>query len=124
MATIHITKGHSIKISGTPEKRVTALPCPSSIKIVPDNYESVKPKLLIKEGDEVKIGSKLFFDKNNPSIFFCSPVSGNIRKIKLGDRRKIEEIEISCDNNDTEISKPEINIDASSSDDIKKILIS
>ena len=123
MASIHITKGHDIKISGTPEKRITALPCPSFIKIIPDDYSSVKPKLLIKEGDDVKIGSKLFFDKNNPSIFFCSPVSGNIRKIKLGDRRKVEAIEISCDNNNTEILKPEIDINSASSDDIKKILL-
>ena len=123
MATVHITKGHNIKISGTPEKRVVTLSCPSSIKIIPDNYDSVKPKLLIKEGEQVKIGDKLFFDKNNPSIFFCSHVSGYIKAIKLGDRRKIEEIEISCDNNETVIEKPELNIDRSSSDDIKNILL-
>ena len=90
MATVHITKGHNIKISGAPEKRVVNLPCPSLIKIIPDNFRTVKPKLLVKEGDQVKIGDKLFFDKNNPSIFFCSHVSGNIQSIKLGNRRKVE----------------------------------
>ena len=123
MATVHITKGHNIKISGAPEKRVVTLPCPSLIKIIPDNFRTVKPKLLVREGDQVKIGDKLFFDKNSPSIFFCSHVSGNIQSIKLGDRRKVEEIQISCDNNDSVVSKPEINIDASSADDIKKILL-
>ena len=123
MATIHLTKGHNIKINGNPVKQISNLPCPASIKIIPDNFLSVKPKLLIKEGAQVKIGDKIFFDKNNPSIFFCSNVSGTIKNIKLGERRKVEEIEISCDNNDSILSKPEINIDNSSADDIKKILL-
>ena len=123
MATFHITKGHNLKISGIPDKKVVHLPCPSSIKIIPDHYESVKPKLLVKEGDQIKIGDKLFFDKNNSSIFFCSHVSGEIISIKFGERRKIEEIEISCENNETVIEKPKINIPSSSPDDIKNILL-
>ena len=123
MATIHLTKGHNIKITGNPLKKVVDLPCPSLIKIIPDDFPSVKPKLLVKEGDKVQIGDKIFFDKNNPSIFFCSHVSGFIKAIKFGDRRKIEEIEISCENNDSIISKPEVNIDSCSVEDIKNILL-
>jgi Na+-transporting NADH:ubiquinone oxidoreductase subunit A len=123
MATIHITKGHNIKISGNPEKKINTLACPDSIKIIPDNYDSIKPKLLIKEGDQVKVGDKIFLDKNNPSILFCSHVSGVIKSIKLGDRRKIEEIEVTCENNDASISKPEIDTNKCSDDDIKKILL-
>ena len=33
------------------------------IKIIPDNFRTVIPKLLVREGDQVKIGDKLFFDK-------------------------------------------------------------
>mgnify|MGYP001208416688 CR=1 FL=1 len=123
MAKVHITKGHNLKIAGVPTKNVTVLPCPSRIKIIPDDYKTIKPKLLVKEGQEVRIGEKLFYDKNNPSIHVCSHVSGKVSSILLGDRRKIEEIEISCDNNDTIISKPDINIKSSSSDEIKDILL-
>ena len=123
MATIHLRKGHNIKIAGIPDKKLVDLPCPPSIKIIPDNFASVKPKLIVKEGDQIKVGDKIFFDKNNPSVFFCSHVSGSIKNIKLGDRRKVEEIVISCDNNDSIISKPEININNSSAEDIKKILL-
>ena len=63
MATVHITKGHNIKISGAPEKRVVNLPCPSLIKIIPDNFRTVKPKLLVKEGDQDHY-NKVFSDKN------------------------------------------------------------
>tara|TARA_B100002052_G_scaffold241646_1_gene226191 strand:+ start:9850 stop:11196 length:1347 start_codon:yes stop_codon:yes gene_type:complete len=123
MATIHLTKGHNIKIAGNPVKRIVDLPCPSIVKIIPDDFPSVKPKLLIKEGDKVQIGDKIFFDKNNTSVFFCSHVSGLIKNIKFGDRRKIEEIEISCENNDSILSKPEVNIDSCSVEDVKEILL-
>ena len=81
MATVHLTKGHNLKISGVPTKETINLPCPSSVKVIPDHYKSIKPKLVVKEGDKVKIGEKLFYDKNNPSIVICSHVSGNIKSI-------------------------------------------
>ena len=79
MATIHINKGHNLKLAGSPKKEVKSLSCPKKIKIIPDNFPGVKPKMQITTNDQVKIGSKLFFDKNNPEVHFCSPVSGNHR---------------------------------------------
>jgi len=106
MARIHLNKGHDLKIKGAPQAVLSELPCPSKIKIVPDHFEGVKPKLLVKLGESVKIGSPLFFDKNNPKILFCSNVAGQILNIKFGDRRKVEFIEISCEGTDSEFSSP------------------
>ena len=61
MARIHLNKGHDLKIKGAPQAVLSELPCPSKIKIVPDHFEGVKPKLLVKLGESVKIGSPLFF---------------------------------------------------------------
>ena len=72
MATIHITKGHNLVLAGSPEKSLNKLDAPKTIKIVPDDFHGIKPKLLIKQGDNVSIGDKLFFDKNNPDVFFLS----------------------------------------------------
>ncbi len=76
MSRIHLTRGHNLKINGTPNPIITDTPCPKEIKLIPDNFLGVKPKLLLKVGDNVKIGSKVYFDKKNPSVFFTSPVSG------------------------------------------------
>ncbi|MFT7114550.1 MAG: Na+-transporting NADH:ubiquinone oxidoreductase subunit A, partial [Candidatus Azotimanducaceae bacterium] len=45
----------------------------------------------------VKAGSSLFFDKNNPKIQFCSPVSGEVVEILRGEKRKILEIKVLAD---------------------------
>ena len=108
MAKIHLNKGHNLKIKGTPKAVLLGLPCPTKIKIVPDHFQGVKPKLLVKIGDSVKVGNPLFFDKNNPKILFCSNVSGKILNIKFGDRRKVEFIEISCEDTDGEFTTPYI----------------
>ena len=124
MANTHITKGHNINIAGKPAKKITTLPCPKSVKIIPDNFKGIKPKLLVKEGDDVKIGSKIFYDKVNPELFFCSTVGGKVEKIKLGERRKIEEIEISCNNQEFNFPSPTSkSINDYSRDEIKNILL-
>ena len=108
MATIHITKGHDLVLAGSPEKSLNKLDAPKKIKIVPDDFYGIKPKLLVKEGDNVSIGDKLFFDKNNPDIFFCSSASGKIDEINFGPRRKLEYIQISNENNDYSYNKKDI----------------
>ena len=108
MATIHITKGHDLVLAGSPEKSLNELDAPKKIKIVPDDFYGIKPKLLVKEGDNVSIGDKLFFDKNNPEVFFCSYVSGKIDEINFGPRRKLEYIQISNENNDYSYNKKDI----------------
>ena len=108
MATIHITKGHNLVLAGSPEKSLIKLDAPKTIKIVPDDFQGIKPKLLVKEGDNVSIGDKLFFDKNNPDVFFCTHVSGTIEEINLGARRKLEYIQIANVNDDHSYKKEDI----------------
>ena len=55
---------------------------------------------MVEEGDQVKIGSPLFFDKTKPEVSWASPASGNVTSIQFGARRVIEKIEITVENND------------------------
>ena len=123
MATVHITKGHDLKLKGAPEKVLKTISCPDKIRVIPDDFPGVKPKLTIKVDDHVKIGDQLFFDKNNPSVNFCSHVSGKILEIKLGERRKVEYIEISCDNNDYCYDKSSISSDSYTREEIIDLLL-
>jgi Na+-transporting NADH:ubiquinone oxidoreductase subunit A len=54
------------------------------------------PKLLVEEGQTVKAGTPLFFDKYNEKIVITSPVSGVITAIVRGEKRRIEEIRIAA----------------------------
>ncbi len=94
---IKINRGLNIKLAGEAGKSITTLPIAEIFAIKPIDFTGLSPKLLVREGDEVKSGTALFYDKNNENIKFCSPVSGEIIEIVRGEKRKILEIKILAD---------------------------
>ncbi|MDQ3193237.1 MAG: Na(+)-translocating NADH-quinone reductase subunit A [Bacteroidota bacterium] len=94
---IKIKQGLNIKLKGVAEKVFATAPLPELIAIKPTDFTGVTPKLLVKQGDEVKAGSPLFYDKYNEMLQFCSPVSGEIVEIVRGEKRKILEVKILAD---------------------------
>ncbi len=97
MSTITtIKKGLEIKLVGEAEKTITEVHA-KRVALKPTDFTGVFPKLLVKEGDTVKAGSPVFFDKYRDNIVFTSPVSGVISEIKRGAKRKLLEIRIDAD---------------------------
>ena len=109
MPHINIKKGHNLRISGTPDKNIVEINNFETVAILPTDFKGVKPKLIIKEGEEVKIGSPLFSDKMNPDIKWGSPASGTVKSIEYGRRRIIQKIEISLNDNQDQIEKQKYN---------------
>ena len=72
-----IRKGLDIKLIGDAEKTVADLKS-RLFAVKPTDFIGCFPKMSVKEGDEVKAGSLLFFDKYREDIYFTSPVSGKI----------------------------------------------
>ena len=111
MSSYTITKGHNLKISGIPELEIYDIQESKAVTLHPSRLKSFKTKLLIKMNDDVKVGTPLFFDKNNPDVMFVSPVSGKISDVVYGKRRVVKLISIANDSNystvsfDNEISK-------------------
>ena len=103
MPHIKITKGHDLKISGIPDKNIAYPAQYSTVAIMPNDFRGVKPKLLVKEGDKVDIGSPLFFNKINPEVKWASPGCGKVKDIVYGPRRVIEKIEIELDKDQNSI---------------------
>jgi len=97
---IHISKGHDIRIAGTPKRDIISIGTPKKAAIKPMDFRGVKPKLLVKEQDNVKRGQPLFVDKRNPDVSFASPGCGTVSAIQYGPRRSIETIEISLEGDD------------------------
>ena len=87
-------------MSGIPNTDIASAAAPQNVSILPSSFRGVKPKLMVEEGDQVKIGSPLFFDKTKPEVSWASPASGNVTSIQFGARRVIEKIEITVENND------------------------
>ena len=84
-------------MSGVPSNNsFSKIPC-LSVALMPNQFRGVKPKLMVSNGEKVKIGQALFFDKTKPDVKWASPANGIIKEIKYGARRVIEKIEISVD---------------------------
>ncbi len=94
---IKLRKGLNIKLKGEAEKIFGKTIFPKQIAIKPTDFHGITSKLTVKVEDEVKAGTRLFFDKNNPEIAFTSPVSGKISAINRGERRKLLEIVVNAD---------------------------
>lgn len=93
---IKISRGLDIKLLGEAEKKVTQVSS-DNFALKPPDFVDVFPKLFLKEGDEVKAGTPVFFNKYRENIIFTSPVSGKVTEIKRGAKRKMLEIRIESD---------------------------
>jgi Na+-transporting NADH:ubiquinone oxidoreductase subunit A len=101
MISIEIKKGFDLNIKGKPENKLITLPKPLHVALCPERIPFIKPRLLIAEGDMVKIGTPIFEDKRNSNFRFLSPGSGKIASIHFGRRRVIQAIVIKLDENET-----------------------
>ncbi len=94
---IKLKRGLDIRLQGEAEKKIGRASEPGSFALKPPDLHALVPKLAVHEGDEVKAGSPLFFDKYRPDILFTSPVSGQVKTIFRGERRRILEVVVTPD---------------------------
>lgn len=97
MQTIKLKRGLDIPFEGAAEEALGSVFRPQIYHIVPDHFAGITPKLMVKEGEKVKAGSPLFHDKTFEQMLFTSPVSGTVKAIVRGERRKVMSIDIEAD---------------------------
>ncbi len=94
---IKVRKGTDIKLKGAAEKALDTSVNGKIFAIKPPDFHSLTPKIVAKEGEKVKAGDLLFFDKYNESIKYNSPVSGTVKAIVRGDKRRVLAVEVEAD---------------------------
>ena len=94
---IRIKKGLDIKLIGEAEQATETAIISNFYSIRPEDFHSIIPKLVAKEGTHVKAGETLFYNKDNEDMKFVSPVSGEVTEVKRGPRRRIDGIKITAD---------------------------
>ncbi|MCE2790176.1 MAG: Na(+)-translocating NADH-quinone reductase subunit A [Saprospiraceae bacterium] len=94
----HLTRGYDIRLDGEAALSVAEVKA-SRFAICPADFHGMSPipKLEVQQGDEVKAGDALFFDKKRPEIQYVAPVSGEIVEIVRGEKRAISEVIILAD---------------------------
>ncbi|MCA0132407.1 Na(+)-translocating NADH-quinone reductase subunit A [Winogradskyella alexanderae] len=94
---IRIKKGLDIKLVGEAEKTTENAIRSNFYSVRPEDFHSIIPKLVAKEGTRVKAGETLFYNKDYEDMKFVSPVSGEVTEIQRGPRRRIDAIKITAD---------------------------
>ena len=98
---IRTRRGAKINLKGGAEKILHNAVSSETYALKPDNFFGIVPRLMAKEGEKIAAGAPVFHAKHNPEILFVSPVSGTIKEIRRGAKRKILEIVIDAQNGDT-----------------------
>lgn len=98
---IKLRKGLDVNLKGKANLETMQTKVEGQYALVPDDFCGMKPKVVVKEGDAVKVGDALFVDKLHPEVKFVSPVSGVVSQIERGDRRKLLSIRVKADGKQT-----------------------
>ena len=95
---IKLKRGFDINLAGKPEKEVSDAPPSDTYALKPTDFLGMlRPKVIVNEGDTVKAGTPLLFDKKQEAVIYCAPVSGEVVEIKRGEKRKLLEIKVLAD---------------------------
>lgn len=92
---LKLKKGLKLNIAGALPEKASVTPVDVHVcAITPDDFPGLLPKLAVKEGDKVTVGTPVLYSKSNPDLKLVSPIEGSVKAIVRGDRRKIMRVEI------------------------------
>ena len=92
-----LKKGLNIPLKGVAALEVIKKVSPDIVAVKPTDFAGFLPRLLVKEGDAVLAGSPVMADKNRPEILLTSPVSGTVKEIVRGQKRKLLAVLVKAD---------------------------
>jgi Na+-transporting NADH:ubiquinone oxidoreductase subunit A len=89
---IKIKRGLDIRLKGAAGKTAFQPAGSGLFAVKPTDFKGIDPRILVKQGQEVLVGTPLFCDKTHPEIVLVSPVSGTVEEVIRGERRKLLDI--------------------------------
>jgi Na+-transporting NADH:ubiquinone oxidoreductase subunit A len=120
---IRIKKGLDLKLKGEAAHKVADATRSKVYAVKPSDFHGVTPKMVVKEGDNVKAGEVIFYSKVDEKVKFVAPVSGKIQEIKRGEKRVILEILIAADSQDVFVEHSKKNPNDLSTEEVKAHLL-
>ena len=121
---VHVIKrGLDLPINGQPVQTISVGPAISSVALLGDDYVGMRPTMLVKQGDSVKLGQPIFEDKKTKGIVYTSPGCGIVDSINRGEKRKFESIIINLEGEKAEKFESYEALDDVSNEQVRQLLI-
>jgi len=100
---IRIRKGLDIPTGPGPEPTIVPGPAVKSVALLGSDYVDLKPKVLVTEGQRVRLGQPLVSDRRSPAVVLTSPGCGTVAAIVRGERRSLRSLVVRLDGEEEEI---------------------
>ncbi|MEM8551315.1 MAG: Na(+)-translocating NADH-quinone reductase subunit A [Pseudomonadota bacterium] len=97
MRHFKLRRGLNLPVRGSPSETIEEGPAVRTVAVLGEDYIDLKPRLAVSEGDVVGAGAPMMVHKDTPSVLVTSPVSGRVRAINRGARRKLVSIVVERD---------------------------
>ncbi|RYC50950.1 Na(+)-translocating NADH-quinone reductase subunit A [Flagellimonas olearia] len=120
---IRIKKGLNINLVGAAEQTTSKAVLSNVYALNLDDFHGITPKMLVKQGEEVKAGEPLFYNKNKEEMHFVSPVSGELVEVVRGARRRILTLKVLADKTQQYVQNKVPDLDAADAATIKTFLL-
>ena len=121
---IKIKRGLDIRLKGEAKNMFAEVMPTDLFSVNPSDFHGITPKIAVKEGEKVQVGSALFYDKANPEIKVVSPASGVVLAVNRGEKRKVLDIRIQSDGKFESVHFEKNDLSELTAGQIKQLLLS
>jgi Na+-transporting NADH:ubiquinone oxidoreductase subunit A len=94
MQNFRLKKGLTLPITGSPIQEIHNGPEIAHVAVLGRDYNGLKPKMAVQEGDEVRRGQPLFCNKDADAAQMVAPMSGTVVAVNRGARRVLQSVVI------------------------------
>ena len=98
-----IRKGLDLPIEGSPSSELDETKSVGEVAILGSDYVNMRPTMLVKLGDQVKIGQPIFECKRQLGVIYTAPAAGEIIGLNRGQRRVFQSVAIRPDDREEQI---------------------
>ena len=95
-----IKKGLDLPIAGKPSQEIADGASVTKVALLGHDYPTMKPRMNVKVGDQVKRGQPLFEDRKAEGIHFTAPAAGEVIAIHRGEKRLFQSLVIALNENE------------------------
>ncbi len=97
MQRFALKRGLDLPIEGAPPNGDITSSFSRHYGLLGDDYIGLKPRILVEEGQMIGAGAPVMVHKDLPEVQIVAPVSGRVKMINRGARRRLISIEIEAD---------------------------